>query len=124
MRAWNEDMQLDISSLHTLPIWVQLPDLELRYWGMDSLSKLGSLLGIPIKTDRVTKEKSAVQYARLLIEMSIEAPFPDYIEFINDKEVVERQAVKCEWKPVKCQHCKMLGHDDMVCRKKKRVRQE
>ncbi|KAJ8432403.1 hypothetical protein Cgig2_010005 [Carnegiea gigantea] len=92
----------------------------LEYWGMDNLSKLASLLGIPIKTDKVTKEKSAVQFARLLIEMSIEGPFSDYIEFINDKEVVERQAMKYEWKPVKCQHCKMLGHDDMVCRKKKK----
>jgi len=42
VRAWNEVMQLDISSLHTLPIWVQLPNLKLKYWCMDSLSELAA----------------------------------------------------------------------------------
>ncbi|KAJ8435288.1 hypothetical protein Cgig2_030043 [Carnegiea gigantea] len=81
--AWNEDLSMDISALHTLPLWVQFPELDIKYWGLDSLSKLGSMLGKPIKTEKTTKDKSTLSYARLLIEMPISGPFPDYIDFVN-----------------------------------------
>ena len=42
------------------------------------------MLGIPIKTDITTEETIAIKYARLLIEMSLEGLFPDYIDYIND----------------------------------------
>ncbi|KAJ8421553.1 hypothetical protein Cgig2_004598 [Carnegiea gigantea] len=32
-------------------------ELDIKYWGLDSLSKIGSILGILIKTDKYTKEK-------------------------------------------------------------------
>ena len=61
---------LDISTLQSLLVWVQFSDLEMKYWGADCLSKLGSMLGLPIKTDRATKERMALGYARMLIETS------------------------------------------------------
>jgi len=54
------------------------------------------MLEIAIKTDKVTKEKIALHYARLLIEMKINGPFPDHIDFINDWDVVVRQSVRYE----------------------------
>jgi len=81
---------LDTSSLQILPIWVQFPELDIKYWGLESLSKLGSMLGVPIKTDRVTKGKTALNYAHMLVEMKLNEPFPDYIDFINDWDVVMR----------------------------------
>lgn len=75
---------------------MQFPDLEIKYWGADFLSKLGSMLGIPVKTDRTTKEITALGYARMLIEMSIEVPFLEHIDFMNDHDRVVRQFVKCD----------------------------
>jgi len=66
---------LDISTLQTLPIWVQFPKLYLKYWEMESLRKLGSMLGIPVKTDKTTKEKIAIKYVRLQVEVLIEDHF-------------------------------------------------
>ncbi|KAJ8421837.1 hypothetical protein Cgig2_004340 [Carnegiea gigantea] len=74
------------------------------HYKLTSLSKLGSMFGMPIKTNRVTKEKIALQYARMLIEMKINEPFLDHIDFINDWDVVVRQDVKYEWQPIKCAH--------------------
>jgi len=96
VKAWNEDLSLDTNSLQSLPIWVQFLELDIKYWGLQSLSKLGSMLGIPIKTDKFTKEKTALQYARLLVEMKITGPFPLHIDFINDKDEVIRQEVRYE----------------------------
>ncbi|KAJ8438666.1 hypothetical protein Cgig2_031631 [Carnegiea gigantea] len=53
---------------------------------MQSLSKLGSILGIPLKTDKYTKEKTMLKYARLFVEIPLEGNFPDFIEFANEKD--------------------------------------
>ena len=57
---------------------------------MASLSRLGSILGTPVKTDKYTMEKTRLKYARPLIEIPVDDSFPGYIEFANDQEVVVR----------------------------------
>ncbi|KAJ8420786.1 LOW QUALITY PROTEIN: hypothetical protein Cgig2_017723 [Carnegiea gigantea] len=88
--AWNEDSPLNTSNLHSVPIRVWFLELDIKFWGLNSLSKLRSMLGIPIKADRTTRDKSALRFARLLIEMPFEGPFPDHIDFINDGDRVIR----------------------------------
>ncbi|KAJ8435262.1 hypothetical protein Cgig2_026001 [Carnegiea gigantea] len=124
VKAWNEDLRLDFSSLQSLPISVQFPKLDIKYWGIESLSKIGSMLGIPIKTDKITKERSVLHYARMLIEMPLNGPFPSCVDFISEGDGVVRQFIKSEWKPIKCSHCRMLGHEEQQCRKKQQSRQE
>ncbi|KAJ8421817.1 hypothetical protein Cgig2_023810 [Carnegiea gigantea] len=65
-----------------------------------------------------------LQYARLLIEVSLEGTYPDYVEFVNDFNVVVKQMVKFEWMPVKCGHCQMLEYKEQECRKKGTTRME
>jgi len=81
-------------------------------------------LGIPIKTEKYTEEKQVIRYARLLVEMPIEGPFPNYIEFFNEDEILIWQPVSYEWLPTKCTHCAMLGHTEEVCKKKGVIRTE
>ena len=111
-------MEMSIDTITSLPIWIQLQDLGIKYWGMQSLSKLGSILGIPLKTNKYIKEKSMLKYARLLVEMPLEGNFPDFIEFVNEKDLIIRQKVVYEWKPIKCTHCKMFGHTREDCGKR------
>ena len=59
-----------------------------------------------------------------MIEMPLEGPFPEYIDFFNDNEVLVRQQIKYEWLPLKCTHCHMFGHEEAVCKKKRVIRQE
>lgn len=119
VKGWNPEMDLHTESIRSLPLWVHFPDLDLKYWGFDCLSKIGSLLGIPLKTDRITREKSMIGYARLLIEVPMEGPFPDFIEFFDEYGVLVHQPVKFEWKPCICEHCGLFGHLEDACRKKK-----
>ena len=65
-----------------------------------------------------------IKYARLLIDVPLNSPFLDYIEFFNDIEILVRQPVVFEWKPVKCTHCYMFGHEEPVCKKKTVIRRE
>jgi len=121
VKGWNPNMDLQTDAIRSLPLWVRLPSLDIKYWGVECLSKLGSLLGIPIKTDKITKDKQAIHYARLLVEMPIEGPFPEHVDFFNEEGVLIRQQVSYEWVPTKCNHCAMLGHTEDVCKKKKGV---
>ena len=50
-------MDLHTETLKSLPLWIRLPGLDLKYWGMTSLSNIGSLIGIPMKVDQYTKTK-------------------------------------------------------------------
>ena len=84
VKPWNQEMDIKTETITSLPIWVSLPALDINFWGMASLSKLGSILGIPIKTNEHTREKTRLSYARLLIDIPMEGSFPESIDFVND----------------------------------------
>jgi len=83
------------------------------------LSKIVSLIGIPIKTDKYNREKTMLKYTRLLVEVPIDGPFPENVEFFNEHDMLI-----CEWIPCKCAHCGMYGHTKEVCKKKNATRKE
>ena len=124
VKGWNLEMDLHTETISSLPLWVQLPYLDIKYWGVKSLSKLCSVLGLPIKTDRCTKHKTWIRYARVLVDMPIDGPFPEHIDFINKHDMLVRQVVKYEWLRVKCKHRGMFGHEKSICKKKEGSRKE
>jgi len=117
VKAWNPKIDIDVDTIASLLIWIQLPELDIKYWGMQSLSKIGSILGIPLKMDKYTKEKSLLKYAILLMEKPLEGHFHEHIEFANERNVIIRQKVVYEWRPIKCSHCRMFGHTQENCGK-------
>ncbi|KAJ8423185.1 LOW QUALITY PROTEIN: hypothetical protein Cgig2_026633 [Carnegiea gigantea] len=84
VKGWNPEMDMQTESIISLPLWVQLPALD----GADSLSKIGSALGIPLKTNCFAKDRTMLRYAKLLIDVSLDSPFPEFIEFFNDNDVL------------------------------------
>uniref|UniRef100_A0A803QSK1 DUF4283 domain-containing protein n=1 Tax=Cannabis sativa TaxID=3483 RepID=A0A803QSK1_CANSA len=54
--------------IRTVPIWIQLEDLELKYWGQKSLFKIVGQLGSPFMVDEVTKGRDKLSYPQVLIE--------------------------------------------------------
>ncbi|KAJ8422697.1 LOW QUALITY PROTEIN: hypothetical protein Cgig2_031931 [Carnegiea gigantea] len=100
VRTWNPEMDINIDTITSLPIWIQLHELDIKYWGLQSLSKIRSILGIPLKTDKYTKDKSMRKYARLLVEMPLEGHFPEYIE--NGELNYHRQHLKVNISKNRC----------------------
>jgi len=33
VKGWNPKMELHTESIKSLPLWIQLPDLDIKYWG-------------------------------------------------------------------------------------------
>ena len=64
--------------------------MEAKYWGPPSLSKLGSLIGRPLKTDKPTTEKSKLGYARVLIKVEIGVDLLGEIDLITEKGTLQK----------------------------------
>lgn len=77
-----------------------------------------------MRTDKCTKEKTTLSYARMQVEMRLDLDFPEHIDFVNEMGMLVRQQVVYEWKPVKYGNCHIFGHDDSSCKKKENTRWE
>ncbi|XP_062080149.1 uncharacterized protein LOC133784898 [Humulus lupulus] len=60
--------------------------------------------------DKFTRERSRVQFARVLVEMDITDNPPRSIQFLNEYGQIVDQGVDYEWLPIKCKVCSGYGH--------------
>lgn len=70
-----------------------------------------------MKTDRATKQKQRVQFARILVEVGTDQNYPEVVMFENECGAIIEQEVRYEWKPTYCITCGNYGHDIKECRK-------
>ncbi|XP_062113991.1 uncharacterized protein LOC133825003 [Humulus lupulus] len=116
VRPWTTDLSA-VRLVRTIPLWIRLQDLGLQYWGSKCLSALVSTIGRPIMVDKFTRDRSRVQFARVLVEMEITDNPPKSIQFINELGQIMEQGVEYEWLPIKCKTCAGFGHSMAECRK-------
>uniref|UniRef100_A0A803PY04 Reverse transcriptase domain-containing protein n=1 Tax=Cannabis sativa TaxID=3483 RepID=A0A803PY04_CANSA len=116
IRPWSSDLNA-IRLVKSVPLWIRLYDLGLHYWGSNCLSVLVSTIGKPIMTNKVTKERTMVKFARILVKMEIMDAPPRIIEYVNEYGRLEDQGVEYEWLPTKCKKCGGFGHGMADCRK-------
>ncbi|XP_062100317.1 uncharacterized protein LOC133806206 [Humulus lupulus] len=107
--------------VRSVPLWILLQDLGLQYWGSKCLSALVRTIGKPIMVDKFTRERSRIQFARVLVEMEITDNPPKSIQFINEHGQIMEQGVEYEWLQIKCKTCAGFGHSMAECRKDKKV---
>ena len=60
----------------------------IKYWGANTLMKLTSRIGKPIKTDKVTAQKERWDAVRVMAEVKFGDELPDQIEFENENSVL------------------------------------
>lgn len=59
-----------------------------------------------------------------MIDVSMDQEFVETIDFVDEYDNVVHNHVKYEWKPTVCAHCKGVGHETLVCRKKAPVQKQ
>ncbi|XP_060965582.1 uncharacterized protein LOC133034505 [Cannabis sativa] len=121
MKAWDPNVNFKKEDVKKVPIWVQIEDLDLKYWGQRSLFKIVGQVGEPIMVDSVTRERERLNYPRILIEVRIDQNFPDMLEFENEYGNNTHVGIKYEWKPIACNNCFGLGHSTIDCKKSAKV---
>lgn len=102
-----------------IPIWIQLPNLNLDLWAPENLGKVASYVGVPVTTDACTAARSRIDYARVLVEVPFHGKLPKEIPIQDDEGPVYYQSVAYEWMPVTCELCGWFGHDSSKCKRRK-----
>ncbi|XP_062118927.1 uncharacterized protein LOC133832628 [Humulus lupulus] len=118
VRPWTTDLA-HMRLVKSVPLGMRLPGFGLQYWGTKCLSALVSTLGKPILVDKVTKDRSMMQFARVLVEIDITDEIPKSIQFLNERDQLMEQFVEFEWLPTQCKNCKVYGHTESLCNRKK-----
>ncbi|XP_056698674.1 uncharacterized protein [Spinacia oleracea] len=117
-KPWSSGFSFQDEILRVIPVWVRLPNLPLCCWGSDSLSRIGSLIGVPLFADDCTSKQLRISFARLLIEVDVTKELPKEVLIQDHLGVTIKQKVEYDWLPPFCKDCNAVGHD---CRVKKNV---
>lgn len=63
MQAWSTNMDIRKTNVENVPIWVKLPELDIKFCGHNSLMKIAGIIGKLIKADIATSEKELLSFA-------------------------------------------------------------
>ncbi|XP_021730685.1 uncharacterized protein LOC110697610 [Chenopodium quinoa] len=110
VKPWSEKFDFNAEILRTIPLWVKLPNLPLNCWGFETLSRIGSILGVPICAYECTSRQLRVSFARMLIEIDITKPLAKSVWVESPKGEMVELTIEYEWTPPYCEKCLKVGH--------------
>ncbi|KAL9224902.1 hypothetical protein vseg_000883 [Gypsophila vaccaria] len=116
-KPWSPHEEFVMYDVKAIPTWVHLKGFELKFLGENCLGKIFKLVGKPIRPDKITSEKTMMGYVRYLVEMPLDGPCPDSIQFLDEEDQIHIIVVEYECKPMKCAKCKVYGHREDRCRR-------
>lgn len=79
LKPWSFDGSLEKQELDSTPVWIQFPELPPRLWSSNNLSKLASFFGRPLATDRLTGQRTRMEFARVLVDVKVGATLPEEV---------------------------------------------
>ncbi|KAK1326732.1 hypothetical protein QJS10_CPA01g01485 [Acorus calamus] len=121
LRKCSPFVRMEQERLSSIPVWVRLSNLPLHLWEEDSLSRIGSIIGVPLYADSTTMKCSRASYARICVEVEVSQVLPDSILVDITPGVRETFKVDYDWKPSACKYCHTFGHDEAYCIMKPQV---
>ncbi|TMX05238.1 hypothetical protein EJD97_000234, partial [Solanum chilense] len=107
---WCSDFDFGKEFLAEIPLWVNFPRLPLNCWGVGSLSRITSAIGVPLFADECTTKQTRISYARMMIEVDVTKAIPQQITVADTNGRTFVQEVVMEWKPHYCDKCQKIGH--------------
>ena len=114
LRRWSEAITMHRENLDTIPVWIRLPNLNFCFRTNSALSKIGSVIGNPICMDHATAAGTRYAFARICVEVDIDAEFPSELR-MKYKEQTIIQKIDYAWKPNPCKACRTFTHGEKSC---------
>ncbi|GJY78324.1 zinc knuckle CX2CX4HX4C containing protein [Tanacetum coccineum] len=128
LKKWSMDTRLLKEELTRIPIWVKLHDVPIQVFEEDGISLIATFIGKPVMLDSYTSSMcndswGRSSFARCLIEVNSEADLVDVVtigipSLSEDDFTKETIRVEYEWRPPRCDICKIFGHVHDYCLKK------
>ncbi|GJW76789.1 zinc knuckle CX2CX4HX4C containing protein [Tanacetum coccineum] len=120
LKKWSMDTRLLKEELTRIPIWVKLHDVPIQVFEEDRISLIATFIGKPVMLDSYTSSMcndswGRSSFARCLIEVNSEADLVDVVtigipSLSGDGFTKETIHVEYEWRPPRCDICKIFGH--------------
>ncbi|GJW91242.1 zinc knuckle CX2CX4HX4C containing protein [Tanacetum coccineum] len=128
LKNWSMDTRLLKEELTCIPVWVKLHDVPIQVFEEDGISLIATFVGKLVMLDSYTSfmckdSWGRSSFARCLIEVNSEVDLVDVVtigipSLTGDGCTKETIHVEYEWKPPRCDLCKIFGHDHDHCPKK------
>ncbi|KAJ6397267.1 hypothetical protein OIU84_020269 [Salix udensis] len=117
LQQWKPCFKFDRNKIKSIPVWARLQGLPFPLWNKQGLSMAASMVGRPLASDEATLKGSRVEYARVCIEIEADMPLVHHFQVASTlTEEPITIDVFYEWKPSRCDSCKVFGHS---CRPQK-----
>nr|GFA25440.1 zinc knuckle CX2CX4HX4C [Tanacetum cinerariifolium] len=120
LKKWSVDTILLKEELTRIPIWVKLHDVPIQVFEEDGISLIGIFIGKRVMLDSYTSSMcndlwGRSSFARCLIEVNSEAGLVDVVtvgipSLTGEGFTKETIRVEYEWRPFRCDICKIFGH--------------
>ncbi|GJS93807.1 zinc knuckle CX2CX4HX4C containing protein [Tanacetum coccineum] len=114
LKKWNMSTRLCKDELTRIPVWVKIHDVAIHAFTQDGLSIIASKLGKPIIASMCIESWGRSSFARRLIEINTEDVLQDSLTIgipcEDDRFSIETVSIEYEWKPPRCDLCKIFGH--------------
>lgn len=83
---------------------------------------IASFLGKPLLADDITLKKTRLSFARIFVEIDLDFSFLSSIPSLIDGKFSFDLPVEYQWKPLKCENCKVFGHTIKNCTRNLKIR--
>ncbi|KAG5609952.1 hypothetical protein H5410_021233 [Solanum commersonii] len=110
LKPWTVNFDFNKEFPTKIPLWLKFPKLPMSCWGKGSLSRIASVIGVPIYADECTANQTKISYARMLIEVNVTQPLLEKIVVMDPTGNKFEQEGVYGWKPKFCPKCSMVGH--------------
>ncbi|XP_022030846.1 uncharacterized protein LOC110931776 [Helianthus annuus] len=125
LNVWGPTVSLKKDGIKSVPVWVKFHNVPLAVYSDDGLSLLALKVGIPKRLDAYTADMcidnwGRTSYARALVEINAENELKSQVVVAipkMDEEgfVKESIRIEYEWKPHRCDTCRIFGHNNSSC---------
>ncbi|XP_021979823.1 uncharacterized protein LOC110875939 [Helianthus annuus] len=125
LNVWGPTISLKKDGIKSVPVWIKLHNVPLAVYTDDGLSLLASKVGVPKRLDAYTADMcidnwGRTSYARALVEINAENELKNQVVVAipkMDEEgfVKENIKIEYEWKPHRCDTCRLFGHNNLSC---------
>nr|GEY32237.1 hypothetical protein [Tanacetum cinerariifolium] len=127
-KQWSMDTRLLKEELTRISLWVKLYDVPIQVFEEDSISLIATFIGKHVMLDSYTSSMcndscGRSSFARCLIEVNLDVDLVDVVtigvpSLTGNDFTKETIRVEYEWRPPKCDICKIFDHVHDHCPKK------
>lgn len=97
-------------------VWVRFWDLGYAYWDHQTLFEIARGVGMPVKLDPKTANRSIGLYARVLVDVDFSRPLLEQLQVTRSQGDSVIIGVDYESKPDICETCGIVGHRAANCK--------